>query len=305
MAPLAGLLGGVLSSAPAAAMTLPEDTAEVMYHLFDGAASPRRARAVLVRKSLFDKVSLTGTYYVDMVSNASIDVVTTASPFKETRSEYNLGADYVYRDSLLSASYSNSNEPDYKAQAAEHRCFAGSVRQHDHDQARLHARQRRRRQDRRRLLRLRQALALSPRRDPDPDADMAGDAEPRGGCPTTAISAARIASALVFGAFVPENVPRTRSSRPIKLGVIGEVMPRTSVHANYRYFYDTWDIKAHTFEVGGSRYVGESFLIDGYVRYYKQSARAVLQQQRDVGDHLHHAQPPTGHVLRRSHRACA
>ena len=85
LAPLAGLLGGVLSSAPAAAVTLPEDTAEAMYHLFDGGDLTAQGPALLVRKSLFDKVSVTGTYYVDMVSNASIDVVTTASPFKETR----------------------------------------------------------------------------------------------------------------------------------------------------------------------------------------------------------------------------
>jgi len=50
---------------------------------------------VLVRKSVFDKVSLTGSYYVDMVSNASIDVVTTASPFKEKRTEYALGFNYL------------------------------------------------------------------------------------------------------------------------------------------------------------------------------------------------------------------
>ena len=31
--------------------------------------------AVLIRKSLLDRVSLTGSYFVDMVSNASIDVI--------------------------------------------------------------------------------------------------------------------------------------------------------------------------------------------------------------------------------------
>src|SRR5512143_3420545 len=115
-APLAGLLGGALPSAPATAVTLPEDTAEALYHLYDGGGVTAQGPALLVRKSLADKVSLSGTYYVDMVSNASIDVVTTASPFKETRTEYGVGADYAYRDSLLSVSYSDSNEPDYKAQ---------------------------------------------------------------------------------------------------------------------------------------------------------------------------------------------
>ncbi|HSB98898.1 MAG TPA: DUF3570 domain-containing protein, partial [Burkholderiaceae bacterium] len=115
-APLAGLLGGVLPSAPTAAMTLPEDTAEALYHLYDGGGVTAQGPALLVRKSLLDKVSLSGTYYVDAVSNASIDVVTTASPFKETRKEYGVGVDYAYRDSLMSLSYSNSDEPDYKAQ---------------------------------------------------------------------------------------------------------------------------------------------------------------------------------------------
>jgi hypothetical protein len=78
-------------------------------------------------------------------------------------------------------------------------------------------------------------------------------------------------AARVFGALIPERNPRTRSSRAIKLGTIAEVRPRTSVHAEYRYFYDTWDIKAHTIEVGASGYVGESFLIDAYVRHHKQS----------------------------------
>ena len=68
-----------------------------------------------MRKRLADKVSLSASYYVDAVSNASIDVVTTASPYRETRTEYGLGADYVYRDSKISLSTSSSREPDYIA----------------------------------------------------------------------------------------------------------------------------------------------------------------------------------------------
>jgi hypothetical protein len=93
VAPLAGLLGGALPSTPVVAAALPEDSAEAMYHLYDGGGVTAQGPALLVRKSVFDKVSLTGTYYVDMVSNASIDVVTQASPFKETRKEYAVGAD--------------------------------------------------------------------------------------------------------------------------------------------------------------------------------------------------------------------
>lgn len=275
LAPLAGLLGGALSSAPVAAVTLPEDTAEALYHLYDGGGVTAQGPALLVRKSLYDKVSLTGTYYVDMVSNASIDVVTQASPFKETRKEYNVGADYAYRDSLTNITYSNSEEPDYKAQAlsidAAQEVFGnmttiklGYTRGQDDvgkkgegffDYAK-HWR-----------YRLGITQILTPRWLASLNLEAVSD-EGYLGSPYR--------SALVFGAFVPERNPRTRSSRSIKLGVIGEIMPRTSLHAEYRYFYDTWDIKAGTFEIGGSRYVGESFLIDAYLRYYNQSRAALF-----------------------------
>jgi len=270
-APLAGALGGALSSSPAAAMTLPEDNAEALYHLYDGGGVTAQGPALLVRKSLFDKVSLTGSYYVDMVSNASIDVVTTASPFKETRKEYAVGADYAYRDALLSLSYSNSDEPDYKAQGlsidASQEVFGsmttvklGFTRGKDDvgkkdegffDYAK-HWRYR---------------LGVTQILTPSWLASVNLEAVSDEGFLGSPYRAAR-----VFGTLVPERNPRTRSSRAVKFSAIGEIMPRTSVHADYRYFWDTWDIKAHTFEVGGSRNVGESFLIDGYLRYYKQSA---------------------------------
>jgi hypothetical protein len=268
---LAGLLGGALSAAPAGAATLPEDKAEAMYHLYDGGGVEAQGPSVLVRKSLFDKVSLSGTYYVDMVSNASIDVVTTASPFKERRTEYGLSADYLYRDALVSLSASTSDEPDYKADGVSidvsQEVFGGMTtvalgfsRGKDKvgkkgdfgffDYAK-HWR-----------YRLGVTQILTPRWLASLNVEAVSD-EGFLGSPYRA--------ARVFGAFIPERNPRTRSSRAIKLSTIAEVRPRTSVHAEYRYFYDTWDIKAHTFQTGASGYVGESFQIDGYVRYHKQS----------------------------------
>ena len=48
------------------------------------------------------------------------------------------------------------------------------------------------------------------------------------------------------------------------------------MRAEYRYFWDNWDIHAHTAEVGHSRYLnmanGEKLLLDGFVRYYTQGA---------------------------------
>jgi len=65
-------------------------------------------------QSMADRVSLSAGYYVDAVSNASIDVV-TREPVQETRDEIDLGLDYVVRDTLIKVSGSKSKEPDYLA----------------------------------------------------------------------------------------------------------------------------------------------------------------------------------------------
>ena len=104
------------SASPAArAADLPENKAEALIHSYSGGGVNAYGPAFLVRKSIFDKVSLTGTYYIDAVSNASIDVVTTASPYKETRHEFGLSADYVYRDAQITFGLMTSHEPDYVA----------------------------------------------------------------------------------------------------------------------------------------------------------------------------------------------
>jgi hypothetical protein len=270
-APVASLVGGALGTGQAGAVTLPEDRAEALFHVYDGGGVTASGPALLVRKSLFDKVSLTGSYYVDMVTNASIDVITTASKFKETRTEYGLGLDYAYRDALINLSVSSSKEPDYHADGfgidASQEVFGGMTtitlgysRGKDEvgkkgdvgffDYAK-HWR-----------YRFGATQILSPRWLASANFEAVSD-EGFLGSPYRA--------ARVFGAAVPERNPRTRSSRSIKFGTVAEVMPRVALQGSYRYFYDTWGIKAHTIEGGASRYVGESFLIDAYLRYYKQN----------------------------------
>ena len=65
---------------------LPDDRADVLYHRYDGGGVTIDGPSLLVRKKFAEKYSVSANYYVDMVSSASIDVVTTASPYKEERS---------------------------------------------------------------------------------------------------------------------------------------------------------------------------------------------------------------------------
>jgi hypothetical protein len=268
---LAGLLGGVLAAARAGGAELPEDRADTMFHLYDGGGVTALGPAVLIRKSLFDRVSLSGAYYLDMVSNASIDVVTTASPYHETRKEGALSLDYVYHNSLISLSGTHSKEPDYSADSASvdvaQDVFGGmttvsvgytrgwdTVGKHgtpafsapaNHWQYRLGVTQ-----------------VLTPRWLMSLNLESVSD----DGYLQSPYRVAR-----VFGAAVPERDPSTRTGRAALLRVAGDIGSRGAVRVQYRYFWDTWGIGAHTAEAGYSRHFADRWLVDGYVRYYRQS----------------------------------
>ena len=261
--------GGLVVGGSAKAAPLPADRAEAMYHRYSGGGLTSDGPALFLRKSLGYRISLSGQVYVDAVSNASVDVVTTASPYKERRNELSLGLDYVVRDSNLAFGLSRSDEPDYKADAlsvdVSQETFGGMTTvnlgftraadkvgaknlgffdQAKHWQYRVGVTQ-----------------ILTPKWLASLNLEAISDSGYLG----NPYRAAR-----VFGAAVPENLPRTRSSRAINLRAIGDLGKRDAVRGSYRYFWDNWQLKSHTLEGGYSRYVGESFLFDGFLRHYKQ-----------------------------------
>ncbi len=111
---IVGLIGfNIITSAMAA--ILPEERADVMYHSYDGGGITIDGPSVLVRKSVNSDVSVSAQYYVDQISSASIDVMATASPYSEERTEYTFSADYLVNKTLISGGYTNSTENDYDA----------------------------------------------------------------------------------------------------------------------------------------------------------------------------------------------
>ncbi|MCW5570217.1 MAG: hypothetical protein KIT78_03900 [Steroidobacteraceae bacterium] len=108
-------LSALLLAPAASAGVLPEDRADLLYHRYDGGGVVIDGPSILVRKKFADKVSVAANYYIDMVSSASIDVESTASPYREERTQYSLTADYLRGKSTYSAGYINSSESDYDA----------------------------------------------------------------------------------------------------------------------------------------------------------------------------------------------
>lgn len=266
-----GFVSGLLALGGAKAVDLPADRAEAMLHMYDGGGLKANGPALLVRKSLADKVSLSAQYYVDIISNASIDVVTTASPYKETRKAFDFGLDYVVRDTTMKLTVSSSDEPDYKVGAyavdLSQEVFGGMTTvamgySRATDKVYKNGSPEFADQARHWQYRLGLTQILTPRWLATLNFEAVSDDGYLG-------SPYRVAR--VFGATVPERNPRTRTSRAIKVGAAGDIGERQIVRGEYRYFWDTWEIKAHTLEGGYSRYFGDLWLADAYARFYKQN----------------------------------
>jgi hypothetical protein len=97
---------------------LPDDRADLMYHSYDGGGLTVDGPSVLVRKKFGDHFSASYNYYVDMISSASIDVVTQASAYKETRTQNSISLDAIHGKSTYDVGYIHSKEPDYKSDTA-------------------------------------------------------------------------------------------------------------------------------------------------------------------------------------------
>ncbi|MDH3507169.1 MAG: DUF3570 domain-containing protein, partial [Gammaproteobacteria bacterium] len=112
------LLGAVLACACVTlsrAAVLPEDRADMLFHSYDGNGVTITGPSMLVRKSFATNFSASANYYVDRVSSASIDVITTASPYTEERTQYSVGLDYLHDRWIYSFGLTKSEENDYVA----------------------------------------------------------------------------------------------------------------------------------------------------------------------------------------------
>jgi len=265
-----GALAGLLFGHHARAVDLPADRAEALLHVYDGGGVRAVGPAFLVRKNVADKVSFNGTYYVDAVSNASIDVVTTASPFKETRNSLEAGVDYAVRDTLMSLKLSRSDEPDYVADNLSadisQEVFGGMTTvslgfSRGSDDVMKSTDPSFEDGVTRWQYRLGVTQILSPRLLASANYEAVSEDGFLG-------SPYRVAR--VFGAAVPERNPRARSSRALEFRAVYDMGSRDALRGSYRYFWDTWDIKAHTFEVGYDRHLQEKWIVGGHLRYYMQ-----------------------------------
>jgi hypothetical protein len=98
---------------------LPEDEADALATHYSGGGQDINGLSFLVRKKVGDHVSLSYNHLEDIVSGASIDVRTSgASPYRETRTQDGLSGEILYGKTTYTLGVTHSYEPDYRSNTA-------------------------------------------------------------------------------------------------------------------------------------------------------------------------------------------
>jgi hypothetical protein len=269
----------LVAAAPAGAAVLPDDRADALYHRYDGGGVTVDGPSLLVRKKFAEQYSVSANYYVDMISSASIDVVTTASPYKEQRDQASLAVDMLNGKTQYSVSVTGSDENDYTANTASFdisqdmfgdltTLSVGFSRGWDE------VRKRGDREFSEPVDRRSYRLGLSQIMTPKLMMGLAYETITDEGFLNNPYRSVRYLdpdSPAGF-AYQPEVYPRTRTSNAASLNAQYFLPYRAALHAEYRWFTDTWGIDASTVRLGYTHPLGERWVIEGGYRWYDQSA---------------------------------
>lgn len=259
------------------ATVLPEDRADVMYHRYDGGGVEVDGPSILVRKSVKDTVSLSANYYVDSISSASVDVVSTASPYTEERTETSLSMDYLHNKTLMSLALTKSDESDYLSETGSfsisHDMFGDLTtvslgysvgnddisRNGDADFGDQVKRQNYR-------------LSLSQILTKNTILGVGWETITDEGFLNNPYRSYRYLDPLAGDgySYLPEVYPRTRTSNALALRLKYYLPYRAALSSEYRYFNDTWGIDANNFELAYTHPFKEKWIFDIRYRYYTQ-----------------------------------
>src|SRR6202521_2614237 len=267
----------------AGAAVLPDDRADIFYSSYRGGGMDITGESVLVRKKFSEQFAVQANYFVDKVSGASVDVLSNASVIKDERKQKSLSLDYIHDKTQYNLAYTNSTERDYISNTTH---FSLSQDMFG-DLTTV-------------------TLGFTDSRDKvgenngksfAPVIAWLGHAESRsyeGGLSQV------ITKNLIMGATLeiitdqgflsnPYRPIRYRDAVPLGYSLGSQVYPgphtstavdgrakyylpyRAAASVSYRYFTDTWGIRANTVELGYTQPVSNTFIFEGRLRHYNQN----------------------------------
>ena len=291
----AGVAGVTFAPHEAVAGVLPEDRADVLYFRYDGGGVTVQGPSMLVRKSIGEHVSVSAGYLIDMVSSASVDVETSASPYEDERKQYSFSTDLLHGKSTYSIGYVNSTESDYIAKTVY-----GSV-SHDMfgDLTTISMSYSMGKND------VFRNVKIDDVKQNDPTFAEHMDSRNFSVGVSQIITKNMIVSSqyevvtdegflrspyrsvrFFIDPFTQgredEAYPNTRTSNAASIRAKYFLPYRAAIDGMYRFYTDTWGVIGHTGELGyvhpiDSAFLGGQWILEGRVRYYTQTAADFYQ----------------------------
>ncbi len=270
--------GLILCSPLSLAAVLEPDRADVLYHSYEGGGMKIDGPSVLLRKKTSESLAFTGYYYLDSISSASVDVLSTASPYSEKRHEGQVGVEYLNDKTLMTFNARQSDEDDYLAQSfsvnVSQDTFGdltnlslgvsygdNEIRRNGDDQFEEQSQQ----------YRIRAGISQILTRNLTAQLNFEAIAD-EGYLNNPYRTVRYIDTTNPSGVgYQSEIYPETRNSFSSKLSASYFLPYRAALFFHYRYFNDSWEIDANDVELGYRHPIGDFLELEFKVRYYQQT----------------------------------
>jgi hypothetical protein len=268
----------------AGAAVLPDDRADIFYSDYKGGGMDITGKSVLVRKKFTEQFAVEANYFVDTVSGASVDVLSQASVIKDERKQKSVSLDYIHDKTQYNLSYINSTERDYISNTTHFSLSQDMFG--DLTTVSLGF------TDSRNKIGENNGTAFKP------NVAWLGHSYSRSfEAGVSQVITKNLISGVTFEVITDQGLlsnpyrsirylnpanpvgyslgsqiyPNTHTSTAVETRAKYYLPYRAAASASYRYFTDTWGIRAHTAELGYTQPVSNLWILEGRFRYYKQN----------------------------------
>jgi len=283
LANLSAAVGALLGVARAD--VLPDDRADVLWHGYNGGGISVEGWSTLATVKFGDHVSVAGNYYtdnivghVDTIAGASVNAVSGASRYQEKRTQRSVSGNLLADKTTYSLGFIDSNEPDFKSKTAfgsvSESMFGdlttvsfGFTRGWDKVGERG-APEFSKDADRRNW-----QLGVSQVLTRNLLLGLNFETTESEGYLNNPYRLVRYVDPTAARGYStqPEQYPHTRTGNAASGQLKFHLPGRGAVDGGYRFYSDTWGIRASTVNVGYTQPLFASLTIDGHVRFYRQN----------------------------------
>jgi hypothetical protein len=264
---------------------LPDNRADVFYSKYSGGGMDITGYSATARAKITENFAVEANYFIDQVSGASVDVLSSASPMKDERKQKSGTLEYLRDKTTYAASYMTSVERDFISDTASFSLsqdMFGDLTTVTLGFSNTHNR-----------------VGENNGTADKPDVSWLGHSLSRayGGGVSQIITKNFIAGVnlqiITDAGFLANPYRMIRfldPTTPVGYRLASQVYPdthtstavqaqakyylpyRAAVTGIYRYYTDTWGVVGNTYELDYTLPIANVWIFEGRVRYYKQSA---------------------------------